>query len=142
MYSVLLPTPQQYKRQSNNDMKETIKDIIFKTSALLVLAGAILPLFVTAAWVPYIFAIGAAGMSIVRLTTPYKGKNTRLRRLVLIELFGTLMLLFASYLMFRGGTDWLVILTISVVLQVYTAFLIPHVVAQEKQEEEKGNKKR
>ncbi len=123
-------------------MKETIKDIIFKTSALLVLAGAILPLFVTAAWVPYIFAIGAAGMSIVRLTTPYKGKNTRLRRLVLIELFGTLMLLFASYLMFRGGTDWLVILTISAVLQVYTAFLIPHVVAQEKQGEEKGNKKR
>ena len=84
MYSVLLPTPQQYKRQSNNDMKETIKDIIFKTSALLVLAGAILPLFVTAAWVPYIFAIVAAGMSIVRHTTPYKGKNTRLRRLVLI----------------------------------------------------------
>lgn len=119
-------------------MKETIKDIIFKTSALLVLVGAILPLFVTATWTPYIFAIGAAGMSIVRLITPYRGKNIRLRRLVLIELFGTLMLLFASYLMFKGGTDWVVIFTISVALQVYTAFLIPHVM--EKEEQEKRDK--
>lgn len=123
-------------------MKETIKDIIFKTSALLVLAGAILPLFVTASWVPYIFAIGAAGMSVIRLSTPYRGKNVRLRRLVLIELFGTLMLLFASYLMFKGGTDWLVIFTISVALQVYTAFLIPHVMAQEEQKEKDKEEKK
>ncbi len=122
-------------------MKETIKDIIFKASALLLLAGAVLPLFMTAAWIPYIFAIGAAGMSVIRLISPYKGKNVRLRRLVLIELFGTLMLLFASYLMFKGGTDWLVIFTISVALQVYTAFLIPHVMAQEEKETDKKEKK-
>lgn len=121
-------------------MKETIKDIIFKASALLLLAGAVLPLFMTAAWIPYIFAIGAAGMSVIRLISPYKGKNVRLRRLVLIELFGTLMLLFASYLMFKGGTDWLVIFTISVALQVYTAFLIPHVMAQEEKETDKKEK--
>lgn len=122
-------------------MKETIKDIIFKASALLLLAGAVLPLFITATWIPYIFAIGAAGMSVIRLISPYKGKNVRLRRLVLIELFGTLMLLFASYLMFKGGTDWLVIFTISVALQVYTAFLIPHVMTQEEKETDKKEKK-
>ncbi len=107
-------------------MKNNLKDLIFKTSAILLLAGAVLPLFLQATWVPYIFAIGAAGMSIVRLTTPYRGKNTRLRRLVLIELFATLMLLFASYLMFKGGTDWVVLTLISVALQLYTAFTIPH----------------
>ncbi|MBR3951204.1 MAG: hypothetical protein IKJ79_04760 [Bacteroidaceae bacterium] len=102
-----------------------IKDIIFKTSSMLVVVGALLPLLVFEEWVPYIFAVGAAGMSVIRLITPYRGKNTRLRRLVLIELFATLILLFASYLMFKGGNDWIVLLTISAFLQLYTSIAIP-----------------
>lgn len=102
-----------------------IKDIIFKASAMLVVVGAILPLVVFEQWVPYIFAVGAAGMSVIRLITPYRGKNTRLRRLVLIELLATLMLLFASHLMFKGGNDWIVLLTISAFLQLYTSIAIP-----------------
>lgn len=112
-------------------MKIDIKDIIFKTSAMLVVAGAALPLFVFEEWVPYIFAIGAAGMSVIRLITPYRGENTRMRRLILIQLLATLMLLFASFLMFRGGNDWIVLLTISAFLQLYTSIAIP-------QEEKKG----
>ncbi len=112
-------------------MKIDIKDIIFKTSAMLVVIGAALPLFVYEEWVPYIFAIGAAGMSVIRLITPYRGENTRMRRLVLIQLLATLMLLFASFLMFRGGNDWIVLLTISAFLQLYTSIAIP-------QEEKKG----
>ena len=102
-----------------------IKDIIFKTSSMLVVVGALLPLLVFEEWVPYIFAVGAAGMSVIRLITPYRGKNTRLRRLVLIELFATLILLFASYLMFKGGNVWIVLLTISAFLQLYTSIAIP-----------------
>ena len=102
-----------------------IKDIIFKTSSMLVVVGALLPLLVFEEWVPYIFAVGGAGMSVIRLITPYRGKNTRLRRLVLIELFATLILLFASYLMFKGGNDWIVLLTISAFLQLYTSIAIP-----------------
>ena len=41
-------------------MKFDIKDIIFKASAMLVVVGALLPLFVFEAWVPYIFAVGCA----------------------------------------------------------------------------------
>ena len=92
---------------------------------MLVVVGALLPLLVFEEWVPYIFAVGAAGMSVIRLITPYRGKNTRLRRLVLIELFATLILLFASYLMFKGGNDWIVLLTISAFLQLYTSIAIP-----------------
>ena len=113
-------------------MKFDIKDIIFKASAMLVVAGALLPLFVFEAWVPYIFAVGAAGMSVIRLITPYRGKNARLRRLVLIELLATLMLIFASYLMFRGGNDWIVLLTISAFLQLYTSITIPRAKEDEK----------
>ena len=108
-----------------------IKDIIFKASSMLVVVGAILPLFIFEEWVPYIFAIGAAGMSIIRLITPYRGKNTRLRRLVLTELLATLMLLFASHLMFKGGNDWIVLLTISAFLQLYTSIVIPKERAKE-----------
>lgn len=92
---------------------------------MLVVVGALLPLFVFEEWVPYVFAIGAAGMSVIRLITPYRGKNTRLRRLTLIELLATLMLLFASYLMFQDGNDWIVLLTISAFLQLYTSIVIP-----------------
>ena len=92
---------------------------------MLVVVGALLPLFVFEEWVPYVFAVGAAGMSVIRLITPYKGKNTRLRRLTLIELLATLMLLFASYLMFQDGNDWIVLLTISAFLQLYTSIVIP-----------------
>ena len=91
---------------------------------MLVVAGAILPLFVAAEWVNYVFAVGAAGMSVIRLITPYRGKNTRMRRLVLIELMATLMLLFASFLMFKGNNEWIVILTISAFLQLYTSIFI------------------
>ena len=107
------------------------KDIIFKASAMLVVVGALLPLFVFEEWVPYIFAVGAAGMSVIRLTTPYRGKNTRMRRLVLIELLATLMLIFASYLMFKGGNDWIVLLTISAFLQLYTSIAIPRARGEE-----------
>lgn len=115
-------------------MKLDIKDIIFKCSAMLVVVGAILPLFVPQDWVPYIFAVGAAGMSVIRLITPYRGSNTRMRRLVLIELFATLMLLFASFLMFEGGNEWVAILTISALLQLYTSFAISQ---ENKREEER-----
>jgi hypothetical protein len=108
-----------------------IKDIIFKASAMLVVVGALLPLFLFEEWVPYIFAVGAAGMSVIRLTTPYRGKNTRMRRLVLIELLATLMLIFASYLMFKGGNDWIVLLTISAFLQLYTSIAIPRARGEE-----------
>lgn len=112
-------------------MKINIKDIIFKASAMLVVVGAVLPLFVFEEWVPYIFAVGAAGMSTIRLITPYRGKNVRMRRLVLIELLATLMLLFTSYLMFKGGNDWIVILTISAFLQLYTSIAIPRQASKE-----------
>lgn len=92
---------------------------------MLVVVGALLPLFVFEEWVPYVFAVGAAGMSVIRLITPYRGKNTRLRRLTLIELLATLMLLFASYLMFQDGNDWIVLLTISAFLQLYTSIVMP-----------------
>ena len=92
---------------------------------MLVVVGALLPLFVFEEWVPYVFAVGAAGMSVIRLITPYRGKNTRLRRLTLIELLATLILLFASYLMFQDGNDWIVLLTISAFLQLYTSIVIP-----------------
>lgn len=112
-------------------MKTDIKDIIFKTSSMLVVVGAILPLLIFEGWVPYIFAVGAAGMSVIRLITPYRGENNRIRRLSIIELFATLTLLFASYLMFLGGNDWIVMLTISAFLQLYTSIAISQETAKD-----------
>lgn len=119
-------------------MYQKIKEIVFQLSAIAVVIGAALPIFIHETWVPYVFASGAAGMSIIRLISPYRGNNLRLRRLILMELLGTLMLLFASYIMFRGGYDWVVLLTISAFLQLYASIIIPR--ERKKEEEEKKKK--
>lgn len=112
-------------------MYRKIKDIVFQLSAIAVVIGAALPIFVQESWVPYVFTAGAVGMSLVRLLSPYRGNNYRLRRLVLMELLGTLMLLFASYIMFRGGYDWVVLLAVSAFLQLYTSLIIPRELKKE-----------
>ena len=113
-------------------MKTDIKGILFSASAFLVVVGAILPLFINTSWELYPFAVGAAGMSVMRLANPYRGNDTRMRRLVLIELLATLMLLFVSFLMFRGGNDWVVLLTISAFLQLYTSIMIGRISKEKK----------
>lgn len=118
-------------------MYHKIKEIFFQISAILVVIGAALPIFIQEKWVPYIFTAGAVGMCIVKLISPYRGNNFRLRRLILMELLGTLMLLFASYLMIQGGYDWVVLLAISAFLQLYTSLIIPRELKKEQKEEKK-----
>lgn len=105
-------------------MNDKIQNIIFILSATaVVIAAAIYPLhwFYT----PYIFAVGAAGVAIARLSRRYKGDNLRLKRLYKMETISALLLVAASYFMFKERNEWLLILTIAAILQLYAAFVIP-----------------
>ena len=105
-------------------MNDKIQNIIFILSATaVVIAAAIYPLhwFYT----PYVFAVGAAGVAIARLSRRYKGDNLRLKRLYKMETISALLLVAASYFMFKERNEWLLILTIAAILQLYAAFVIP-----------------
>ena len=74
-------------------MNQQTRNILFMVSSIAVIIGAAMPLFMLKMpWVPYIYAFGAAGMAVCRLTFRYKGKNFRLKRLYHIETFSSLFL--------------------------------------------------
>ncbi len=116
-------------------MNQKTRDSIFMISSIAVMIGALLPLLaLNAMWTSYLFAVGAAGIAVCRLTYRYKGKNFRLKRLHHIEAFSSLFLLVSSYFMFKGNLDWVMFLMIFALLQLYTSVVIPR---EERKEAEK-----
>lgn len=117
-------------------MNDKTRNTLFCLSALCVLVAS--ALYITR-WiaVPYIFALGAAGIAVCRLTFRYKGNNFRIKRLYRMETFSALLLIAASYFMFKAGNEWILLLTVSAVLQLYTAILIPRLTEKEEDRERK-----
>ncbi len=115
-------------------MNDNTRNKLFIISSIAVIIGALMPLFmVKLVWVPYLYAVGAAGVAVSRLTYRYKGKNFRLKRLHHIETFSSLFLVVSSYFMFKGDPDWVMLLTVAALLQLYTSFVIPREEAKEQQ---------
>lgn len=105
-------------------MNRRTRTIIFNIAALFVLAGA--GLYLTKwAVAPYLFAIGTAGIAVCYLTLPVAGMNFRHKRLHRMNVIAGLLGIVASALMFAGQLEWVLCLTISAILQVYTSFVSP-----------------
>ena len=111
-------------------MNNKTRNTIFLLSAICVLIAA--ALYITG-WfaVPYIFALGAAVIAVCRLTFRYEGNNFRLKRLYRMETLSALLLVAASYFMFKTRTEWILLLTIAAILQLYTAILIPQIIEKD-----------
>lgn len=105
-------------------MNQRIRSIIFSAAGLLVLVGAVMH-FTLWSMAPYLFALGAAGIALCYLTIPAKEMDFRERRLHRFNVFAGLLMIVSSGFMFEGGTEWVIFLTISAILQLYTAFVSP-----------------
>ena len=94
---------------------------IFTISAVLVLTGAVLYL---SQWeyAPWLFAFGAAGITVCYLTLPYKSSDYRMRRLQRINVLAGIAMIAASVFMFKQQMAWVALLLISAMLQLYTSF--------------------
>lgn len=91
------------------------------------------------AWSPYVFTFGALLYAPMQMLARYEGDNLVVKRLRRQQLIGALLLIIAGGLSimkslhvgpFRGD-EWLLVLTIAAVLQVYTAFRLPAALKQE-----------
>ena len=106
-------------------MNEKTRTIVFNISALLLLAGAGLYLALPVA-APYLFAVGACRYSGQLSDNAYPTIWIFVRRrLHRYNIFAGLLCIFASALMFSGRKEWMICLTISALLQLYTAICQP-----------------
>ena len=96
---------------------------LFILSGILVLAGAVLYL-TRWEYAPYLFATGAAGLTVCYLTLPYKSSNYRMRRLQRINIFAGIAMIAASVFMFKQQMAWVAFLLIAALLQLYTSFVV------------------
>ena len=105
-------------------MNQKIRSIIFGISGLLVIAGAVLYL---THWtiVPYIYAVGVAGVALSYLTIPIKHLSLRVRRLHNLNVIAGLLMIVSSGFMFNNRSEWIICLTIATILQIYSAFASP-----------------
>lgn len=105
-------------------MNTQIRTIIYCVSAILVVVGAFLH-FYTWEPAPYLFAVGAAGIAVCYMTISPKNMPFRKRRLNTFNVIAGLLLIVASGMMFAEQKEWVICLTISALLQLYTAFVTP-----------------
>jgi hypothetical protein len=88
----------------------------------LLLAGVALYL-TTLPSAPYLFATGAAGITVCYMITPVKHLSVRRRRLKTFNVIAGLLMVVASVYMFKHHNEWILCLTISAILQLYTSFV-------------------
>lgn len=116
-----------------------LQSIVFGIGAVLMVVGAALGMFVPTV-APYIFAFGALCYVAMQLQQQYEGSNFTISRLRRIMLMSDVLLVLTAALMFADygnpfGLDhltwlnyihhnWVVVLLIAAVIQLYTVFRI------------------
>ncbi len=116
-----------------------LQSIVYAIGALLMLAGAAMGMLVPTV-APWLFAIGALAFSAMQLQQRYEGDNFTIHRLRRIMLMSNVLLICVAALMFADhgnpfGLDhltwlnyihnnWVVVLLIAAVIQLYTVYRI------------------
>ena len=107
-------------------MSKSVKKFLFIIAGTLTLIGAVFYIFaLNREYTPYIYSVGCAGIAVVYLTSIYRGKNIRLRRLHSFLVIAGILLVASSYFMFHDQSEWIVCLAISALLQLYASFSAP-----------------
>ena len=116
-----------------------IQNLIYCLGGVLLLVGAVMPLFLRPSSVaPYVFCTGTLMFSSMQLLAGYEGNDFVVRRLRRQQILGALLLFASGVLFLMGhlqpawlqGDEWLLLLTIAAVLEVYTAFRLPVALAK------------
>jgi hypothetical protein len=125
-----------------------IETYLLLTGGLLMVIGAGASLFLQT-WAPYVFAPGAVLFAAMQMRQRYEGTNFTIRRLRHIMLLSDVLFLLAALLMFANMSNffglnlltyikyvhnnWIVVLLVAAVLQLYTS----HRIANELEKEAK-----
>lgn len=116
-------------------MKYNTKSILYKVSALLILVFILAYSFIPAVAV-WGMVVSVSLFSAITLTTPYPGKSIRGKRLFSFQVIACLLMLVATFLMYKERNEWPVLLLISAVLFFYSSIVLPKELEKEENIEE------
>lgn len=103
-------------------MNQQVRSWVFALSYILLLAGAML--YVVHWWMAsYLFAVGSAGVTVCYMSVPVVGMDLRHKRLHRFNVIAGILMVCASGFMFKERSEWILLLTIAAIFQVYTAFV-------------------
>ncbi len=125
-----------------------LETVLLLLGGLLMVIGSGASIFLQS-WAPYVFAPGALLFAAMQMRQTYEGTNFTIRRLRRIMIISDVLFLFAALMMFANqanflGLDfllyikyvhnnWIVILLVAAILQLYTS----HRIANELEKETK-----
>ena len=102
---------------------------IFIAGAILVLTGAILPIFQIRMdgilIAPFVFSLGVVAVLIVRYMQPIKGEDFRIKRLRFQQFLSSCLLVVSAFLMFIEDKRWVLALFIAAVVDLIIIFRMP-----------------
>lgn len=104
-------------------MKYNIKSFLYKASAILILVFTVVYSFqpTIAVWG---MVVGVSMFSAITLTTPYPGKSIRGKRLFNFQVFACVLLVVATFLMYKQRNEWPVLLLISAIFLFYSSIVL------------------
>lgn len=126
--SINLPTHPAALKTDN-----ILNNIIVPVALLLVLGATAVPFFLhdielARTAFPYVFSAGALLLLLARLFTPYRGKDSQLKRLHRIESWSAIIFCVAAFFLFYNPyqlRDWLSFTLAGAVIQIITSIAIP-----------------
>lgn len=116
----------------------SLQNWIYRLGGLMIILGAMLnPIASTLS--PYIYCFGALMFAAMQMLQGYDGDSITIRRLRRQQLIGATLLLFSGVAMFGHiyhlrylrNNEWLFLLLIAAILELYTAFRIPNELQKE-----------
>lgn len=115
---------------------------VLRMGGLLVLLGAVLNPIESLVAV-YVYCVGALMFVAMQMLESYEGDSFVVRRLRRQQIIGGLLLLLSGvamfgreyHIMYMQHNEWLIILLIAAMLQLYTSFRIPAEIKKEKKKE-------
>lgn len=108
-----------------------VKDVLFRISGILILLSVVLYLFIPTV-VPWLMAVSVVMFTAITLTNPYPGKSLRGKRLFNFQLFSCILMIVATYLMFRERNEWVLAMIVGAVFLLYASVMIPRELEKEK----------
>ena len=123
---------------------DLVMNLVANIGLITIVVGAAMPLFhAPIDTAQFVYAAGACLTLVGRIFVPYRGDNTRIRRLFSMQIFAALAFVTAAFFMFYNDSqpnDWIAFTIVGAVLQIYASFMIEHLQRKEENAENDAKK--
>ncbi len=115
-------------------MVHNLNEKLLRIAAFIILLSAILYMVVPLV-APWIMAFSVALFSVLTVSSPYPGKSIRGKRLFLIQIFSSLLMIASTYLMFKQRNEWALVMLCGALFMLYAAVMMPRELLRETENE-------